>query len=195
MSPVTHFLAGWVLANASPLNRRERIAVTVASIAPDIDGLGAIPELLTRTSAHPLLWFSEYHHALHALWFAIVVSVLAAAVASRKWKTAGLAFLAFHLHLLCDLVGSRGPEGYTWPIPYLLPFSDRWQWNWPGQWPLNSWENFAITVVLLLLTLVIVQKCGRSPVEIFSTRADRVVVAAIRSRFSRTRVPAGTDHT
>jgi len=195
MSPVTHFLAGWVLANVTPLNRRERIAVTVASVAPDIDGLGIIPELLTRNSAHPLLWFSEYHHALHTLWFAIVVSVLAAAVATRKWKTAGLAFVAFHLHLLCDLVGSRGPEGYTWPIPYLRPFSDRWQWSWQGQWPLNSWQNFVVTILLLLLTLVIVQKYGRSPVEIFSLRADRAVVAAIRSRFSRTRVPAGTDHT
>ena len=115
-------------------------------------------------------------------------------MATRKWKTAGLAFLAFHLHLLCDLVGSRGLEGYTWPIPYLRPFSDRWQWNWQGQWPLNSWQNLAVTILLLLLTLVIVQKYGRSPVEMFSLRADRAVVAAIRSRFSRTRVPAGADN-
>jgi len=191
MSPVTHFLAGWVLANTAALNRRERIAVTAASVAPDIDGLGLLPELLTRNSAHPLLWFSEYHHALHALWFAVVVAVLAACVATRKWVTAGLAFLAFHLHLLCDLAGSRGPDGYTWPIPYFRPFSNRWQWSWSGQWPLNSWENLAITLVLLALTLAIVQKYGRSPVELFSTRADRVVVATIRSRLSRTKQPVG----
>jgi hypothetical protein len=104
-----------VLANTAALNRRERIAVTVASIAPDIDGLGVIPEIITRNSAHPLLWFSEYHHALHTLWFATVVALLATTVATHKWKTAGLAFLAFHLHLLCDLAGSRGPDGYTWP--------------------------------------------------------------------------------
>jgi membrane-bound metal-dependent hydrolase YbcI (DUF457 family) len=193
MSPVTHFLAGWVLANATPLNRRERIAVTAASVAPDIDGLGAVPEFLTRTSAHPLLWFSDYHHTLHTLWFAVVVSILCACVAARKWKTAGLAFLAFHLHLLCDLVGSRGPEGYTWPIPYLRPFSDQWQWSWHGQWPLNSWQNFVVTIFLLLLTLLIVQKFGRSPVEMLSTRADRVIVATIRARLSG-RVPAGTGH-
>jgi membrane-bound metal-dependent hydrolase YbcI (DUF457 family) len=194
MSPATHFLAGWVLANAAVLNRRERIAVTVASIAPDIDGLGAIPEFLTRHSPHPLLWFSEYHHALHTLWFAAVVSVLAAVAATHRWKTAVLAFLVFHLHLLCDLVGSRGPDGYAWPIPYLQPFSDRWQWNWQGQWPLNSWENFAITIILLLVTLIIVRKCGRSPVETFSMRADRAVVAAIRSHSSRVGAPGGTDH-
>jgi len=189
LSPVTHFLAGWVLANTATLNRRERIAVTLASVAPDIDGLGLIPELVTRKSTHPLLWFSEYHHSLHTLWFAVAVAVLAATVATRKWKTAALAFLAFHLHLLCDVVGSRGPEGYTWPIPYLRPFSDRWQWNWSGQWPLNSWENLAITLVLLGLTLAIVQKYGRSPVELFSTRADHVVVATIRSRLSRVKQP------
>ena len=194
MSPVTHLLAGWVLANTTTLSRRERIAVTVASVAPDIDGLGLLPELVTRNSAHPLLWFSDYHHALHTLWFAIAVTLLAATVATHRWTTAGLAFVAFHLHLLCDLVGSRGPDGYTWPIPYLRPFSDRWQWSWRGQWPLNSWENFVITFVLLLLTVVIVQRCGRSPVELFSTRADQVVIAAIRSRLGRSRVPAGTDH-
>jgi len=185
MSPVTHFLSGWVVANATALDRRERIAVTVASVAPDIDGLGLVPELITRNSAHPLLWFSEYHHALHTLWFAVVVSALTASVATRRWKAAGLAFLAFHLHLLCDLVGSRGPDGYTWPIPYLRPFSDRWQWNWQGQWALNSWENLTITLVLLAITLAIIQRYGRSPVELFSSRADRIVVAAIRYRLSR----------
>ena len=189
MSPVTHFLAGWALANAAALNRRERIAVTVASVVPDIDGFGLIPELLTRNSAHPLLWFSEYHHALHTLWFALVVAVLAACMATQKWKTAALAFVAFHLHLLCDVVGSRGPDGYSWPIPYLQPFSDRWQWSWRGQWALNSWENMAITLVLLALTLAIIQRYGRSPVEIFSVRADRTVVAAIRSRLSRDKQP------
>ena len=173
------------MANATALDRRERIAVTVASVAPDIDGLGLVPELITRNSAHPLLWFSEYHHALHTLWFAVVVSALTASVATRRWKAAGLAFLAFHLHLLCDLVGSRGPDGYTWPIPYLRPFSDRWQWNWQGQWALNSWENLTITLVLLAITLAIIQRYGRSPVELFSSRADRIVVAAIRYRLSR----------
>jgi len=34
---------------------------------PDLDGLGIIPELLTRNSSHPLLWFSLYHHSLPLL--------------------------------------------------------------------------------------------------------------------------------
>ena len=64
MSPVTHFFAGWLLASVSPtgrpttLTRREKALVVAASVAPDIDGIGIIPELLTRNTSHPLLWFS-----------------------------------------------------------------------------------------------------------------------------------------
>ena len=77
MSPVTHFFAGWLLASVSPtgrpttLTRREKALVVAAAVAPDIDGLGIVPELLTRNTSHPLLWFSEYHHSLHTLAFAL----------------------------------------------------------------------------------------------------------------------------
>src|SRR5690242_20428646 len=83
MSPVTHFFAGWMLAAISPngkitvLNRREKTLVVAADVAPDLDGLGIIPELLTRNSSHPLLWFSQYHHSLHTLAFALVVTLSA----------------------------------------------------------------------------------------------------------------------
>jgi inner membrane protein len=72
MSPITHFLTGWVFANCARLDRRERALVTLASVAPDVDGLGIVPEFFTRNSTHPLLWFSLYHHSLHTLTFAAV---------------------------------------------------------------------------------------------------------------------------
>ena len=115
MSPVTHCLTGWVLASAAGLNRRERAVVTAAAVIPDVDGLGIVVELLTRHSQHPLLWFSEYHHRLHTLFFAIVVSVCAFLISESRWAGAALAFVSFHLHLVEDLVGSRGPDGYGWP--------------------------------------------------------------------------------
>ena len=37
MSPVTHFLTGWVLANAADLNRRDRAVVTLAAVVPDVE--------------------------------------------------------------------------------------------------------------------------------------------------------------
>jgi inner membrane protein len=186
MSPVTHFFTGWVLANCFDLERRDRALVTLACVAPDIDGLGIIPELLTRNSAHPLLWFSMYHHSLHNLAFALVIAAIGFALAAQKWKTGSLVLLSFHIHLLEDLLGSRGPDGYQWPIPYLSPFSSSLQLIWRGQWGLNAWQNVVITVVLLLITLWLAWRRGFSPLEMVSSRADNALVATLRRRYPRT---------
>lgn len=183
MSPVTHFLTGWVAANCARLNRRERAIVTLACVAPDLDGLGIIPELLTRNSSHPLLWFTLYHHSLHTLAFAVVVAVAAFALAGQRWKTSALAFLTFHIHLLEDILGSRGPDGYQWPIPYLSPFSSKLQLAWRGEWGLNAWPNVAITVVLLAITLALAWRRRFSPLEMISARVDEAFVATLRRRF------------
>ena len=183
MSPVTHYLTGWVFANCARLNRNDRAIVTLACVVPDADGLGIIPEVLTRNSAHPLLWFSLYHHTLHTLLFSFVVSAFSALLASRKWKTGLLALVSFHIHLLEDILGSRGQDGYQWPIPYLKPFSSSWQLTWHGQWMLNSWQNYVITLAFLSLTLWLAWQRGFSPLEMFSKRADNALVASLRQRF------------
>src|SRR6202011_2195007 len=183
MSPITHFFTGWVLANCAELNRKDRALVTFACVIPDVDGLGIIPEVFTRNSAHPLLWFTLYHHSLHNLAFAIVVAALAFAIATRKWATGLLALLSFHLHLFEDVLGSRGPDGYQWPIPYLQPFSSSLQFVWHGQWGLNSWPNVAITIALLFVTFWLAWQRGFSPVEMISARGDALLVAALRQRF------------
>jgi hypothetical protein len=157
-------------------------AVTVAAAIPDIDGLGIVAEVLTRHSSHPLLWFSEYHHALHSLAFAVVVAIVTFAL-TRRWLTTGMAFIAFHLHLLEDLVGSRGPDGFVWPVPYLQPFTSHWTWSWGGQWQLNAWPNLALTILLLAITIWIAVVRGVSPVFLFSPNADHSVVAVLRRRF------------
>src|SRR5579872_3283604 len=185
MSPVTHFLTGWVFANCARVDRRDRALITLACVAPDIDGLGIVPELLTRNSTHPLLWFSEYHHSLHTLTFALVIGAVSVMLAHQKWKTGILAFYSFHLHLLEDLAGSRGSEGYDWPIPYSKPFSSSFNLAWHGQWGLNSWPNVAITIVLLLATFWLAWWRGFSPLEMISEKADAAFVAALRQRFPR----------
>lgn len=190
MSPITHFFTGWVLGCAAGSSRRERAIITLAAVVPDVDGLGIIPELLTRHSRHPLLWFSRYHHDLHTLPFAIVVFFSAFFLAGRRWRPAIFALISFHLHLVEDLMGSRGPDGFEWPIPYLFPFSRRWTWNWSGQWPLNAWPNLALTVALISMTLWIAVRWGFSPLELFSTRADRAVVRTLRKRWQRAQASA-----
>jgi hypothetical protein len=220
MSPVTHFFAGWLLASVSPAGRpttltlREKALVVAAAVAPDIDGLGIIPELLTRNSSHPLLWFSEYHHSLHTLAFALVCTLSAYLVAgpfapartlatsgyssdftfgpairkpqpsnqrspSHPWLTALLVFISFHLHLLCDLIGARGPDGDQWPIPYLKPFSNSIQLTWHGQWALNAWQNFVITGFLLAATFWIAWRHGNSPLELVSERANKRIAKVL----------------
>jgi hypothetical protein len=108
---------------------------------------------------------------------------IVAALAVRRFASVGLGLVAFHLHLLGDLVGSRGPDGYQWPIPYLMPFSRNWQLTWGGQWVLNAWPNVLLTAALIGSTLYLAWKRGYSPVGMISTRADGAVVSALRARF------------
>jgi hypothetical protein len=104
---------------------------------------------------------------------------------SHPWLTAFLVFISFHLHLLCDLIGARGPDGDQWPIPYLKPFSNSVQLAWHGQWALNAWQNFAITGFLLLATFWIAVKYGSSPVELVSETWNGKFVQALRARLTR----------
>jgi membrane-bound metal-dependent hydrolase YbcI (DUF457 family) len=185
MSPITHFLIGWGLASCAPaLNRRERAMVTFASVIPDVDGLGIIAELATTNTAHPLNWWTEYHHVLgHNLGFACLATFISIVAARQKVKTGLLVFLSFHLHLLGDLAGARGPDGYQWPIPYFLPFSNSAQLTWSGQWALNAWPNVLITAGLIMLAAGFARVRGYSPVEFLSKRADAKVVAVLRKWF------------
>ena len=184
MNPVTHFLTGWAVANCAPsLETRDRALVTLACVLPDVDGLGAVVDLFTRQTSHPTDWFARYHHELHSLPFAILVAAICFGLARRRWIVCVLALLAFHLHLFEDLIGSRGPEGYQWPIPYLAPFSQASQLVWSGQWQLNAWPNFAITAVLLALTFFLAWKRGFSPLEMISRKADGAFVRTLRKRF------------
>ena len=181
MNPISHLLTGWVVANTADLTSRDRALITLAGVAPDIDGLGVVVEILTEHSHSPLLWYSKYHHVLcHNLGFGLLLGMTAFFFSVRRWMTAFLVLAVFHLHLLGDIVGSRGPDGYQWPIPYLFPFSDRWNLTWTGQWELNAWPNILITLLLLVATIYIFRKKGRSPLELLFKRADAGLASILR---------------
>lgn len=185
MSPVSHFLISWVVANTVPdLDRRERAFITLAGIAPDIDGFGAPVEMLTKGTANELRWFADYHHVLcHNGLFCIILALLAISFARNRKKLVGLfVLLTSHAHFLCDLVGSKGPDGSHWPIPYLNPFYSGLRLEWDGQWELNSWQNYSITGVVLVTAIWLAIRRGYSPVEIISPKADKVVVEAFQNR-------------
>ena len=183
MHPTTHLLTGWCLAELTPhTTRRERAAITLAAAIPDLDGLGILAELATRNTAHPLLWWTDYHHTLgHNLLFAVLYAVVAALLISPR--AGAMSFLAVHLHFLGDVLGSRGPDDYQWPIPYLYPFRNEPQLTWSGQWHLNAWPNFVITALLLAFTLWAARRRGYSIVGLVSLRADEVFVEVLRKWF------------
>ena len=184
MSPVSHLLISWIVADRADLTRRDRVLVALAGVAPDIDGAGIIAEILTEKTKTPLLWWSKYHHVLcHNIGFGLALMFAAVFLSLKKWRTAFLSLLVFHMHLFCDFIGSRGPEGYQWPIPYFFPFSERWQLSWEGQWELNAWPNLLLTALVLAATIYFSWKNGYSPLEIFSKRADTAFVSMLRKKF------------
>lgn len=184
MSPITHLLISWSAASIFKIEKKDRILATIAGVAPDIDGIGLGYDLLMKGDGQALEYWSTYHHTLcHNIGFGVLLTITAYLSASRRWLTSGLVLLCFHLHLLCDILGSRGPDGDQWPIPYLEPFSDVWQLSWAGQWQLNAWPNIAITLAAIFFILYQAHKYGLSPLEIFSSRANRVFADTIQKRF------------
>jgi ABC-type branched-subunit amino acid transport system permease subunit len=132
------------------------------------------------------IYYEEWHHVLaHNVGGAFVFAAACAALAGkgRRLSVSQLAFLSVHLHLLFDLMGSKGSDGSQWPIPYLAPFSQTWQLTWSGQWQFNSWQNTMILAGVLLLVVWGAWKYGRSPVGLISQRADHEFVATLRRRF------------
>lgn len=182
MNIITHALVGWCAGQRLLADRRDMLLVTAGSVAPDIDGLGVLAGLVSPDLG--LDWFSRYHHALtHNLVSGVVATIALGAVARDRLRTAAWVFVLFHLHLLCDVVGSRGPDGEQWPVPWLYPFSDRATLVWSGQWEVNAWPNLLFTVWLLALFLKQARDQGFSPIWYLSARADAAFVATLRHRF------------
>lgn len=186
MSPVTHLLLSWSVANTFRSRRRERALVTIAGVVPDFDGAGLIFDMFSCGPGQQSSLWDKYHHMLgHNMGFGLFLCLLAFAFSTRRWSTILLISLSFHAHLLGDVLGSKGPDGYQWPIPYLLPFSDAWQWVWAGQWQLNAWPNFAVTFVGGFVMFHLAWKRGVSPLEIVSVKANDAFVTTLRNRFGQ----------
>ncbi len=172
MNPLVHAELSWLLAHRLE-NRRQRALVTLAGVLPDLDGL----TLLAGEDA-----YGRWHHVLtHSGFSAVLIcGGLALLARERRARVFGFSVLAFHLHLVCDLLGS----GPGWPISYLQPFSPV-ELMWQGQWNLASWQNSLIGLAATLGALACALTVSRTPVELFSLRADTAVVNTLKKRFAR----------
>lgn len=186
MSPISHFLVSWCGFERVLQTRRDRTLVVLAGLAPDLDGLGLIVDFTSRAlSLAPTEYYQSIHrHWTHGLTAALVFSVVAAWLTPNRWRVGLCALLAVHLHLLGDLIGARGsmPED-VWGIFYWAPWLPEIEIAWPGQWPLVSWQNFAITASLLALAIQRAWRTGHSPLSLIRPAWDAVFLRSLRQRF------------
>ena len=184
MSPETHLFASWIIAAKTTNNLRDCRLVTLAGILPDADGLGLLVdwanEVLGRKTT--FLYQNYHHYVLHGAFGALLVTAILTCFARQRGRVALMSLLVFHLHLLCDFIGSRGPTATDlWPICYLGPFTmNSMYWYWTGQWRLDGWQNRYLTVVLFFWSLWLATELGHSFVGVFNRRADAVFVAVLR---------------
>jgi hypothetical protein len=168
----THLILSWLTGHR--LNAwRDRLLIAWAGVAPDLDGLS----LLAGVEA-----YSRWHHVLtHGLFAALAVSGGVALLAQQKRQAALLAFAAFHLHLICDFLGS----GREWGIVYLYPLSGHEVFS-PVGWALASWQNVAVTALALIACGYTSVRFGRSFLEAFlPSRVDAAISQSLRERFGR----------
>ena len=168
----THLILSWLVGHRLQ-NRRDRVIVAWAGVAPDLDALTALAGIEV---------YGTWHHVLtHGITAVVVLTALWTWLARSKLPVAALSALTFHLHLVCDLLGS----GVQWGIKYLYPFSSAEIFT-PYGWSLASWQNVAITVVGMTAAGWIGVRRGRTFAETFLPAAgEAAVVEALQRRFVR----------
>ena len=69
MSPVTHLLANWVVAEYAVQDRRTRLHIVLAGVAPDLDGLGLAVDQANAWLGRPATdgYGACHHFLLHGL--------------------------------------------------------------------------------------------------------------------------------
>jgi len=184
MSPFAHLIGSWLVASATTNNPRDRKLVTLAGVLPDADGLGAVVDVvgaMISGKENTFYYYQQYHVLLHGWPGAILVSLLLTCFARKKLPVLFWCLVTFHLHLLSDLIGSRGPTvSDLWPIYYSEPLFRHPIWFWKHQWKLDGWQNQTIFIVLFLTSLWLAVKRGHSFVEVFSQRLDSVFVKVLQ---------------
>lgn len=176
-----HLFLSYLIPGQGGLERRDRVIITLAGLAPDIDA----PILLAFGKDA----FIEHHHDYtHFLAGAALAAAAGWFLGRRRAAAASLAAVAWCGHLLLDMIGAgdRNPgEPYAYPLPLLWPFSDRPFDPFPFSWTLASWQNATVMAIAILFMARLAVVEGRTVLEVFSLRLDAAVVKALRARFGR----------
>lgn len=183
MNPETHLLASWVIGAKATQNPRDCRIVALAGILPDADGLGLILDgLAALLGWRKTLFYEHYHHfLLHGIFGAVLITALLLPFARQRIRVGLLCLIVCHLHIVCDLIGSRGPSPLDlWPVFYLGPFDKDPMWLWKGQWRLDAWPNRLLSVGLFAWSIWLAPRLGYSFVGVFSKKLDEVVIPVLQ---------------
>jgi hypothetical protein len=163
MSPISHLLIAWIIAHIFFLDYRERRLCLIAGVIPDIDGVFIL-------FSQDL--FIKLHHTLgHWLIFGIPLAFLFSVFSKKKLKSFGAYSLAFSFHLIADIMGS------DWSVYPFGPFSEIGY----SAYPTLSVEsifyviNPTVFIIVLVISLFILFKYRRTPIEFISKRWDSLV--------------------
>jgi LexA-binding, inner membrane-associated putative hydrolase len=161
-----HATLGWAIGNIGGGDRRLRNYCTLGAILPDIDTIS----FLFGAEA-----YGEYHHTFGHnvfLWAGFVAWV---GWQCRSWRAAFLSFLSFGSHLLTDAQLSG------WKLYLFWPFSGS-GYLFPGavglDAPINYWLVYLSPIAVVLIAFLY----KRTPIDIFSPKLDRLIIAFFLSK-------------
>lgn len=180
MNIITHALMGWSAGVRLGQHGKDMALLAMASMIPDIDGVGAVIDIVNGGEAE---FFTQYHHKFgHSILFCLLLMPVVYWLSRKNLRLTAWFAGIFHLHLVCDIIGARGPDGYQWPLYYLWPFSEAGI-TWSGQWYINAWPNILLTVLLIFDFLKQSARVGFTPLFLVSRGADYVLVNTLQKRF------------
>lgn len=172
----SHTLSGWCVGRHFNISAKERLFAMLAASFPDLDALSAIFFGEIQLEGWKVIaggpHYQTTHHILgHNLFAAILFSLILIFFSRRELSIFLIYFGAYHLHLLCDLLGS----GAGWGVRYFWPMSDHsFEVTWG--WDLNSWPNMLALFVLLAWMLWLIRRYQTTPLECIVPKMDKKLV-------------------
>jgi membrane-bound metal-dependent hydrolase YbcI (DUF457 family) len=156
MTPLAHFLYGWIIANLFKLDIRSKVFVLLSAVLPELD---AIPILFDKE-----LFYKTHHVITHNLFAGIVFALVFTLLSKKQYRklTVSATLIAWCVHLVADVLTTN------WPVSFFWPFSD-FSYSIVTIWSNNfiyGPVNFAANFIAILGTLIIFVKLKRTPLEV-----------------------------
>jgi len=166
MSPLIHFIVGWLVTIGFSLKLNERRLVVFFAVIADIDGVFFL-------YSNDL--YLKYHHTFgHSFIIIAPIVIVLSFIFFRKnhIKVTLLALLAFTSHLFLDIFVTN------WPVYPLYPLSNISFSIYPtlSAGTIYNILDALVSLISLVLLLVAVMIVEKSPLELISPRLDNAIL-------------------